>query len=220
MRSLKTDSDLYECSFNLLYKTLTHICNSSRKKLLSDQKQAVLLITPRIVQSLLSIRVLNPRGYYYDVAIIERSFLESIGLCCHLALDQEDAENWFRGRTLKTAKINMLDQIGRLLTKKEPTEEKGMKRMYGLLSEHVHTDLRAIVSNLVSLKEKRAVELLYFPSYDKERVDGIACYPTLALDILAEIFADELTKGRKTKIKEFIDQYLREVKKDSKLGSH
>jgi len=153
-----------------------------------------------------SIRVLNLKGYYYDVKVLERCLLESMGLCAYFALNEEETENWIRGKD-NIAKIKLVDYTSLLLGVKG---RRGVP-FYGKLSGYVHTKVRAIASLIVDI-DPEGISFQLTPIFDKEKVSEISWYPTLMLAILRRIFLDELSEKRKGEIMRFLEQYVAEKK--------
>ncbi|MBA7470394.1 hypothetical protein ES707_05679 [subsurface metagenome] len=167
-------------------------------------KKVILIITTRIIQSMQAIRVLNLKGYYYDLRVLERCLLENMGLCAYFALNEEETEKWIKGKN-KIARIRLIDYISLLVGIKEG----GWIPIYGKLSGYVHTNLRSIASLIVDI-DPEGISFQVTPIFDKEKVSEISLYPTVMLIILARIFRDELTKTRKARIMRFCKQILAE----------
>lgn len=206
----KKEFELYERSFNLLLETVSYLCDltTKEKPFGSMAKDAIMFIMPRIVQSMQSIRILSLKGYYYDVSVLRRSLIESIGLCAYFALNEKEAKNWLEGKDVKMAKIRLFDYIPKLLGR----EDDSGKSVYGQLSRYVHTNIRAIVTLIFKQPKTRGLGLKFGPEFDKEDMDEISAYPTLMSLMLMKIFKDELTEKGKEKITRFLEQYKAEKK--------
>jgi len=202
------DFELYKRSFNLLCETKAHLHELMEEdpRKISTAKKAILMIVNRIIQLMQSIRVLNLKGYYYDVRVLSRCLLESAGLCAYFALNEEEVDNWVKGN-LKIAKIRLIDYISLLF---EVKERRGIP-FYGKLSEYVHTNVGAIASLVVAVHpEMAAIDFQLTPIFDKEKAIEISAYPTFMLIILAKIFRDELTDKRRGEIMRFVEKYAAE----------
>lgn len=204
----KKDIELYQCSFDMLMETILYLSEHSiRERTSSDAKAVIFAFLPRIVQSMQSFRVLNLKGYYYDALVILRSFVESLGLCAYFALNEDEAENWMKGKDVQVSKIKLADHISTLLS----TEGSEMKHLYGDLCNYVHTNIRAIVSFVSKIDhESSIVALKFIPELDKEKFEKVSPLPSLTLSVLSEIFKSELAEKRE-KILKFIKQYLAET---------
>ena len=213
LREFRKEFELYERSFDLLCETLGYLYKWAKPdRTYSTAKFVILSILPRIVQTMQSIRLLTLKGYYYDTAVLERSLVESIGLCAYFALNEKEAENWFKGNDVKIAKIRLPDYIPLLLRVKSEDLESA-KSVYGKLSEYVHTNIKAIVSLVTNFNDKSTrVSFAVIPSFSKEKVTINAGYPLCMLCMLVEIFRDELTKKRREKILRSAKQCLTEMK--------
>ena len=103
LSQFKKEFELYERSFNLLLETVGDLCDltTSDKPFGSMAKHAIMLIMPRIVQSIQAIRILNLKGYYYDASVIERGLVESIGLCAYFASRKKKQRIGLKARMLR-----------------------------------------------------------------------------------------------------------------------
>lgn len=171
------------------------------------RKSAILAIIPRIIRSMQSIRDLTLKGYYYDASVLERSLIESMGLCAYLAFNEKEAENWTKGNDVKTPKIKLFDWAFKLLRVKD--KDADSYRIYGELCGYVHTSAKAITSLMKFNHGRGLVDLQFISNFEKERVHEIASYPTLMLIIVKEIFHDELAGKRKENIMKWVKEYLR-----------
>lgn len=210
IRQFGKDLELYKSSFNFLCDTKAYLYELMEKdpSKIPTPKKIILMVITRITQSIQSIRILNLRGYYYDVKVLERCLLESMGLCAYLALNEEEVDNWLKGN-VKIARIKLVDYISLLLD----TEEHHGIPFYGKLSRYVHTDVSAIASLIVDTDHEAYVTSFQLtPIFDKEKVSEISWYPTLMLAILRRIFLEELSEKRKGEIMRFLRQYVAEKK--------
>jgi hypothetical protein len=214
---LEEDLILYEHTFNLLLEMIAHI--NDRKipeNPLSLVKSAVMIIVPRIVQSLQSIRDLTLKGYYYDLSVVQRSFIESIGLCAYLSQSlEEEALNWVKGKDVNVTKINLLPYATKLL-KDIKTDSKGGKALYGKLCHYVHTNPRALMSLFGKIDDPTlgtypALGTYYVPVFDEKKVECIAPWAIFTLAVLKEIFYDELSERKRNKITKKLNDYLDEM---------
>jgi hypothetical protein len=209
LRHFKRMFELYERSFNLLLETVSYLFDLTKTELPdSTAKEAILLIIPRIIHSLESIRNLTLKGYYYDVAVLQRSLAESMGLCAYFALNEKEAERWIKGEDIKIPKIELFDFVIKLFGAKDFSA----KSAYGDLCGYVHTNVRAIVSMLDFNQPAPEIGLLITPEFNKEKVAVIASYPTVMLIIIEKIF-NELPEKRREKITKFRKRYSTEIKK-------
>lgn len=207
LRQFGKDLELYKHSFNLLCETFVHLHKLMEKdpRKIPTPKKVVLIIVNRIIQLISSIRVLNLKGYYYDVKVLERCLFESMGLCAYLGSNLEEVDNWMEGK-VEMAKIKLVDCISSLLDIKE---RRGIP-FYGKLSGYVHTDASSVVSSLIVDIDREAYAMSFqlTPIFDEEKACEISWYPMLMLLILRKIFGDELSKKRKGEIVKFCKQYV------------
>ena len=211
----------YELFFDLFMETIDCLARSTKSKVPDTEgKGATIAILPRVAQSMESIRLLTAKGHYYDAAIIERSLLESIGLCAHLSSNEEEASRWIRGEPIKLASIDLVD-LGRWLHlgKHDTKMKKVWNAVYGQLCNYVHTNVRGAVSMMgrFEKKEKRiggvmsgTIYFQYAPRFDESRAKGIAAFPVLVTLIVEDIFKAELKpyKKRQKKSDGLHRQYL------------
>jgi len=206
---LQGDLILYEDTFNLLLEMIHHICD--RTTSLSRVKSAIILVVPRIIQSLQSIRDLTLKGYYYDLLVVQRSFIESIGLCAYLAQNPEEALNWLKGKNMGVAKINLLPYVGKLLKDTE-TDTRYAKVLYGELCNYAHANVRAVLSlHSITKSPNLAVGTYFVPVFDEKQVECVAPWVILTLTVLKEIFYDELSERKRNKITKQLNLYLNEM---------
>lgn len=215
LSQFKREFEFYERSFNLAYDVVSYLYDLTKnKKHYSISKFAIFTTLPRLFGTMQSIRILALKGYYYDVAMLERSLIENFGLCIYLAENEEEARKWLRGKDIGVPKIKLVDRVLSLLSKE--TGEEG-KAMYGKASNYVHASLRAIGPSFVtrtsaSIEELR-VDIQFPPFYRKKRVPHIAVYPTLLLIIVNEVFKDELKDRWANKIWGILREYTKKTKK-------
>jgi hypothetical protein len=186
-----------------------------------EPKLAVVLILPRIMQSMQAMKLLKTKGYNYDLSVLERSLVESIGLCAYLSSNEKEAKRWLDGKKLEVASINLFDHVWRLLGVGERSED--TKRNYGQLCDYVHTNIGGTLS-LVRFGQKRkitgdittgTVNLQLVPRFDKHQMGNIAAYPMLVVLMLEEIFKNELgsNKKRENKTKRLMKLFKPKYKK-------
>ncbi len=215
----KKELRLYERFFDLFMETIDCISESTESKLLDSKgKAATIVILPRVVQSMESIRLLRAIGHYYDSAIIERSLLESIGLCAHLSSNEEEATHWLHGKKIELAAIELLDLVRWLRLGKDAKMKTSYKAIYGQLCNYVHTNISGVASfGRIDKKERRvggvmsgSIAFQYAPVFDKSGAKGIAVFPLLATFILEIIFKEELKpyKKRQKKSYRLAEEYL------------
>lgn len=207
-RQFKKDLKLYEQSFNLLLETTFFLCDKTASSPFSESKLAVLLIMPRVIQSMQSVSILNLKGYYYDKSILERCLMESIGLCAYLGSNEEEASRWLSGKRIKLASIKLFDYVFKLID----AEGYSSIPVYGWMSEYVHTDLGAIVSLIADLHPPKGdmlpkADIQFSPLFDKQKFEGISPYPIAMLIVLGIIFKDDLKKRKLRRILNQLKQF-------------
>lgn len=197
LKKFKQDFKLYKRCFDLCIETFDYIAKSRESKFISSKgKDATLIILPSIMQSVQSIRLLSTRGYYYDSAIIMRSLLESIGLCTYLSTDDEKANLWLHGKSIKLASIHLFDYT---FSKNDPR----VKRLYGHLCNYVHRNIYSAIyfyrgSHKPKVKKNAntegsvRVDLQFVPQFDKKEARQTSAYPLLTALMLQDIFKEEL----------------------------
>ncbi len=210
LNEFKMYFEIYESSFNELIKEFFYVVNLSKKRHgFSSTKDSILIIMPRIIQTLQSIRVLNLRGFYYDESILLRGLLESIGLCAYFNLNDKECENWIKGKNIKVPKSRLINYIGKLLK----IEKTDFNIIYHQLSEFVHSEPKAIISFIDRIESK--YPLITFelgPFFDSKKYDPISSYPLLTLMVFSEIFKEELGHKRMKKIYNFINVKITQLK--------
>lgn len=201
LEKFKEEFDLYERCYELYLETLDRVRKLKRKGVVS--RLAILLIQPRIIQSLQSIRLLVSKGHYYDSEIVARSLWESLGLCAYISSDEEEARRWLTGKPIRVKSIHLFEHINRLLRYEKYDTE--IRQVYGNLCNYVHTNVKAVAKSLVfpTQKVKRAREfyLPLVPQFDEKKVTGISANPLLATLVMEEIFKKELKLDRKKRRK-------------------
>jgi rhodanese-related sulfurtransferase len=195
---------LYQRCFDFCMEIFDYVVISTESKPLGlESKTAVVLIVPRIMQSMQAMKLLKTRGYNYDASILERGLTEAIGLCAYLSLNEKEANRWLDGKQLKVASISLFDHVSRLLGTGE--HSKDTKRVYGQLCDYVHTNIRGTLY-LVKFGQKRKkvgdgiasnVDLQVVPRFDEQTMGRIAAYPMLMILMLEEIFKNELGSNKK-----------------------
>jgi len=206
----KEDLMLYERAFNLL---LEMIENVGKKPPLSAVKSASWFIVPRIVQSLQSIRNLTLRGYYHDVAVVQRGYIESIGLCAYLfQSSEEEALNWIDGKDVGVAKTNLLSCATKLVKDAKTMDDKHSKSLYGQLCGYTHSNPRALISFFSDTDSSNlTIGAPLVPIFDEKQGQYIAHYAIFTVAVLKEIFHDELEEGERNRITRLLNRYLHEM---------
>ena len=206
-RQFKKDLKLYEQSFNLLLEITYFLYDTTASSQISDSKTAVLLIMPRVIQSIQSVSILNLKGYYYDKSILERSLMESIGLCAYLGSNKEEASRWLSGKSIKSPSIKLFDYVFKLMD----AEGYSSIPAYGWMSKYVHTDFRAIVSLIADLHPPKGdilpkADMQFSPLFDKQKFERISPSPIAMLMVLGIIFKDDLKKRKLRRILNQVEQ--------------
>jgi hypothetical protein len=202
-RQFKKDLKLYKQSFNLLIETTYFLYDKTADSAFSSPRTAVLLIMPRIIQSMQSVRTLGLKGYYYDKAILERSLIESMGLCAYLASNEEEAKRWLSGKDIKSPKIKLFDHLRNIVS---PESSSGIST-YGRLSKYVHTGFKGIVTLIADMLPPKQAVMQFGPSFDKQKFEGISPYPVVMLMFLGITFKDYLTKRKLKKISDMVERF-------------
>jgi hypothetical protein len=221
-KKFKEEFKLYERSFDMLMETIDCVFNSAEGKLLDSLgKTATVIILPRIVQSIQSIRLLIAKGHYYDYSIIGRSLLESIGLCAHISSNEEEAKRWIDGKPIELASIHLIDLARWLKLGKDSAKiGKDYRAVYGHLCDYVHTNLKGASSLIAEFGKKkkrignlngRMIALKFTPQFEGTEGRSIAIFPIYATLIIQDIFKTELKpyKRRQKKFDRLFNLYLR-----------
>lgn len=203
----KGEFRLYERCFNSCMEISDCISISTRSKPLGlESKTAVTLILTRIMQSMQAMKLLKTRGYNYDASILERSLVESMGLCAYISLNEKEAKRWLDGKQLEVASISLFEYIPRLLghDERSKTARALPKRLYGRLCDYVHTNIKGVlylVDTGQKTKNGGEVNLQFGPQFDEQAWGRIAAYPLLLILMLEKIFKNELGSNKKMKNK-------------------
>ena len=208
---LEKDLILYEHAFNLLLDMIENAsCNQPP---LSAVKSAVWIMMPRIVQSLQSIRDLTLSGHYYDVSVVRRSFIETIGLCAYLSQSsEEEAQNWCDGNDVKVAKISLLSYATKLVKNAKTMDDKRSKALYGMLCGYTHSNPRALISSFHENDSSNlTLSASLTPEFDEMRVEYIAHWALFSVALLKEILHNELAESERNRIAKLLNRYLLEM---------
>lgn len=192
LSQFKRELEFYERSFNLAYDVICYLYDLTKSKKTSKGKFAIFCMLPRLFGTMQSIRILGLKGYYYDVAILDRTILENLGLCWYLARNEDEAGNWLTGKDISIPRIKLLVELVSLLS---PEKKKEGKALYGELCNYVHANLRAVGPSFLtpsSSDEEIRVDVDFPPFYRKKRVPYISLYPIMLLIIIMEVFKSEL----------------------------
>jgi hypothetical protein len=227
----KKELMLYARFFDLFMETIDCIGESTESKLIdSEGKNATIIILPRVVQSIESIRLLTTKGHYYDSAIIERSLLESLGLCAHLSSNEEEAKRWIRGEKIKLPSIDLLDFPRWLHVGKDDDRwKKFWNVLYGQLCNYVHTNIRSAASLIRRDRKKEEriggvmsgrLKCQYAALFDGSRAREILADLVLATLIVENIFKEELRpyKKRQRKLERLIARAVLTFPKSIRTG--
>lgn len=205
LKKFKNELRLYERCFDMCTETIDCIFDSTDNRLFdSNAKNMISIILPRIMQSMQSIMLLKTKGYYCDSMILERSLLESVGLCAYLSSDDEEAIRWLHGKRIKVASIHLFDHASKLL--RIAAHDAEMNKAYGIASDYVHTNVRGaftlVTPRMNEVKtvggiDAGTVALQFTPQFDEKKVGDISVYPLLLTLVLEEIFKKELELNKK-----------------------
>ncbi len=174
-------------------------------------RQAVFIILIRIMGTLQSIKWLFLKGHYYDAAVLNRSFMESLGTCCYISQNKDTGEKWFKEDRFCTS-LDKFKAIAKTL--KQEIAEEDTFNFYRNLCKFVHGNRSAIVTLVSGVEDEydseAGLKTIRFsnPSpYDKGMVDIIAGLPLVTLLAIQELFP-EISDYDKKQIAEIqINQY-------------
>jgi len=215
LRQLKKENEFYKRSFDLLYDLTSNLYDLTFSKVPSRGKFAILAMQPRLLGSLRSVRILGLKGYHYDVAILERSIIENIGLCAYFATHEEEAMGWLTGKKISIPKIRLTDEIVSFLTSQKVKEFQDGKAVYGRLSDYVHNSVRAIARSFLSPSPsngKLKFDVEFPPRFRKEKTLDFSAYSILLLFVLIIAFKEEIDKKLFEKMWAFIEEYVADAK--------
>lgn len=215
LRQLKKENEFYRRSFDMLYDLTRDLYDLTDSKSPSRGKFAILSMVPRLLGSIRSVRILGLKGYHYDVAILERSIIENIGLCAYFATHEEEAKSWLAGKKISTPRIKLTDEIASFLTSQKIKEFQDGKAMYGRLSDYVHAGVRAIGRSFLSPSPsdgKLKFDVEFPPRFRKEQTLDFSAYSILLLLVLIIAFKEEIDKKSFAKMWAFIEEYVADAK--------
>ena len=231
LSQFKKQNESYKRSFNLLYDLTIYLYDLTKSKTPSRSKFAILTMLPRLFGTMQSIRILTMKGYYYDTVILERSFVENLGLFVYLAKNEEEARNWLIGKDISIPKIKLLDELFSLMSKEMKKHGEG-RAMYGKLSQYVHASLRAIGPSFVTNIDKQSgrvekerkefseysFSIEFPPFFRKQDVPDFAVYPMVSLIVIMELFKNELEDRWVKKIRNILREYMTAIKSGKEDG--
>jgi hypothetical protein len=85
----------YELAYSLCEEILFDIEENVDMRDDWDRKAAFIIFV-RIMGTMQSIRWLFLKGYYFDAAVLHRSFMESLGDCCYISQNKGAGKKWFK----------------------------------------------------------------------------------------------------------------------------
>ena len=183
----------YETAYSLCDEILYDIEENVDMKGDHDRR-AIFMILVRIMGTMQSIQWLFLKGHYYDAAVLERSFMESLGTCCYISQNKGTGEKWFKEDKLCTS-LDKFKAIAKTL-RREIAEEY-TSDFYRKLCKFVHGNRWAIGTLISEVEDEydSSEELWTIrfsnPSpYDKRIVDNVAGYPLVTLLVIQELFPE------------------------------
>jgi hypothetical protein len=211
IKQSKASLAFYEEGVSLCNEILSSVSKQDKEKLRQIEDRVCDLILVRTLGTMQSIRNLTIMGYYYEASILDRSFIEAIGLCCYLKLNKEDAKKWFKDNKIDKSSFKILESISILLNLDLKNQ---INELYGRLCDFVHTNSSA-VATLIDFEtaeqylnqegQKIKQVFIEIPSkYDKSKVDNIISYPLLVLLIMLTIFEKQISNTQRKKINRFL----------------
>ncbi len=157
-------------------------------------RKAIYMILVRIMGTMQSIKWLLLKGHYYDAAVLGRSFMESLGTCCHIFQNKSTGEKWFKEEKLCTS-LDKFKAIAKTLG--QEISEEDTTDFYRNLCKFVHGNRLAIDTFISAVEDEYNPEdklwTIRFsnPSpYDKRMVDNIANHPVVTLLVIQELFPE------------------------------
>jgi len=146
-------------------------------------RRAISMILFRIMGTVQSIKWLLIKGHYYDVSVLDRRFMESLGTCCYIFQNKGAGKNGLEKRSLCTS-LDKFKAIAKTL--QQPVAETDTANFYRQLCKFVHGNSVAIKTLVYEIEDEYDLEEELYtirfsnPStYDKGVVDSIANRPLL-----------------------------------------
>lgn len=196
-REFQNELTRFENSFNVLCSAFSVVFQS---KLSQDpRKRAMVLLVPRLIFLSKSIHELALKGYYFEASLLERDMIEGIGLCSLFSRDREEASRWMKGERADISKRQIAHEIAVFF---RSASDNRVKKLYDLLSGHVHLDAKAVISFLPYVTEK-SMGLQLLPIFDKGKLTNFSTYPLLLASILWVVFEDELGEELRKEMQDF-----------------
>lgn len=206
---------LYEDCFNLCSDIKDHVFDQTILNPFNESKISALLITNRLLLSSQSIRTLTLKGYHYESLVLQRSYVEGLGLSVFLSENLEEAKRWLEGKRIKVSTFKLFQKFSETLYRKLDPE---IGSLYQFLCDHVHTNIQAVihfldlvnVENLVLEGRKiKKVPIRVSPfDFDKREVAGIPSFPLVLSTVLLEVFSEKIDeKQKKAFLKRFQDLF-------------
>lgn len=198
----------FKHSFNALCYAFQVILRS--KQLQDPQKQAIVLLMPRLIFLSESIHELTLKGYYFEASLLERDMIEGIGLCSLFSRDRDEASKWARGERVRIPKRQIAHETAVFF---KSASDNRVKKLYDSLSGLVHLDAKAVISFL-PYKTEKSLGLQILPIFDKEKATSFSIYPLLLSSILWFVFEDELGKELREEMQDFFFEVAEEMRKE------
>jgi hypothetical protein len=201
---------LYDSTLNTLIGTVSYLLERFESEPIA--KATILCLMVRVIQTIQSIKILALKGYYYDAAILERSLIETLGLCSYFALNEEEAKKWWERKKLNVSYIRLTDSISQLLRATKANEKPipDAKPIYGWLSRFVHSEPSAIVFSFIERdQEANETSLNLAPRLVEKSVEQIGNYGALALTILVVAFEKKIPNRKQERIFRLLVTVLR-----------
>jgi len=204
----------YERGFNLCSKTISDIFTKANTTLPIPSKRAARLIAFRLMGTMQSIRDLTLMASYYESLILQRSFLESIGLIAYLSENEEEATLWTQNKKISVSTFKLIENISKFLQIDGGKQGPYLVKFYGELCNYAHSNMLAVFS-LFLLDEKEEIEIdgtkivslpIRLPSaFNEQLVIDITFLPMILLLTIGKVFGADISKTRKLEIEKLLE---------------
>ena len=148
-QALETSKDAiehYEIAYSLCHEILFDLEETIDLRDDPDRRAASEIFI-RLLGTMQSIKWLLLKGYYFDAAVLNRSFLEGLGDCCYIHQNKGTGEKWIKDEKKIARTSDKFKAISRTLKREIPEED--TQNLYRNLCKYVHGN-SSVTKTLIS----------------------------------------------------------------------
>lgn len=182
----------YKKGFNAFSSSVDFLTKNSAQNIEHFNQFMIIVIMNRLIGTIQSLRALTLKGYYYEACVLQRNFLESLGLCAYLADNPEKISLILKHNRLDISSSGLFRYTQRIFSKEKDEHLNEITvKLYGTLCDYVHGNLNATLKGLsvevddlegkVDGQSSLGLNLKLPSDPDVDKVSELSLFPLIAI---------------------------------------